>query len=240
MAETPSAPVPESLPDDLLRARDRAESLLPWAATGALGDADRAWLEAWLSSTEADHPALVAPLRSELAWLERTARDVQRNVALPDPEQGLDMLLGRIADDRAAAKPAARPDEPAAGPWQRLRAWVDGHGQALAWGCAALVLVQAGSLALLERGSSELDPLDGGTGVVDKKGTVLLKVAFKAQATEGDIRRVLRSAKAQIVDGPTALGLYLLRVDAADVEACVALLSSQPQLVESVQRVKPP
>ena len=240
MADTPNAPVPEPLPDDVQRARERAESLLPWAATGKLSAEDQAWLDGWLATTEAMHPDLVRSLRAELAWLKRTARDVRQNVALPDPEQGLDKLLGRISDDKAAARqvPGSPRTTGAGGLWSRLRAWANDHGPQLAGACLVLVIAQATTLALLDHSGSELSPLGGGSEVVDVKDTVLLKVAFKSKATEGDIRQVLQTAKARIVDGPSALGLYLLRVKSEDLDAAIQLLSSQPLVVESVQQVK--
>lgn len=238
MADTPNTSSPGPLPDDLRQARERAEALLPWAANGTLGADDQAWLDDWLATTERSHPELVAPLRAELAWLQRTARDVQRNVVLPDPEQGLDTLLRRIADEKSAARQAPEPQrgEPVRSLWSRARAWINGHGPQLAGACAVLVIAQATTLALLDRGGSELDPLSGGTGVVEVKGTVLLKVAFAPNASEGDIRQALQAAKARIADGPSAMGLYLLRVKAEDADAAIALLSARPAVVESVQR----
>ena len=240
MADTPTPPLPgdTAAPSDaLMQARDRAEALLPFAATGSLDAAEQAWLDDWLASTERSHPALVAPLRAELAWLQRTATDVQRNITLPDSEQGLDTLLRRIADEKAAARQAPEAARPA-GLWDRARAWFNGHGLQLAGACAVLVVAQATTLALLNPGGSELDPLSGGPGVVEVKGTTLLTVAFAASATETDIRETLQGAQARIVDGPSALGLYLLRVKTEQLDAALALLRSRPAVVESVQPLK--
>lgn len=239
MADPTSSPVPKPLSEELSRERERAESLLPWAATGALSEADRVWLDEWLAATERTHPEIVLPLRSELSWLKRTASNVQTNVTLPDPEQGLGSLLGRIADERASAREASSQlPSSAIGLWGRLRAWALGHGPQLAGACAVLVIAQATTLVLLDRSGSDLDPLSGGTGVTDVKGTVLLKVAFSPRASEGDIRQVLLAAQARIVDGPSALGLYLLRVRLEDSDNAVKVLTNQPRVVESVQPVK--
>lgn len=248
MADDPPPPLPPPAaeprpPEALLQARDRAETLLPWAANGTLDAADQAWLDNWLATTERSHPTLVAPLRAELAWLRRTAIDVHRNVQLPDPEQGLDGLLRRIADERAAARtpPEATPNPEAhglAGIWARARAWFHGHGPQLAGACAVLAVAQATTLMLLSPDGSELDPLSGGPGVVAVKGTVLLSVAFVPGASEADIREALQAAQARIVDGPSALGLYLLRVKTEQRDAALALLRSRTAVVESVQPLK--
>ena len=234
----PDTPAP--LPDDLGRDRERAQSMLPWAANGSLGDADRRWLDAWLDATELSHPEVVSPLRAELAWLQRTARDVRSNVTLPDPELGLDQLLGRIADEKAGDR---RVRDQQRTPrmndlWSRLRGWLDGHGLQWAGACALLAIAQVATLSLLNRGGSELDPLSGGPGVVEVKGTVLLKVAFAPGAAEADIRRALQAARVRIVDGPSALGLYLLRVKEEDAAEAIRQLTGQPLVVESLQQVE--
>lgn len=240
MPDPSSIDSPEPLPDEIRLAHERAESLLPWAATGKLSDPDRAWLDEWLASTEAGYPRLVSSWRAELAWLQRTARDVQLNVALPDPEQGLDKLLGRIADDRMSARSAVEPRQAASaiGWWARARTWTHGHGPQLAGACAVLVIAQVATLAWMEPTESSLDPLEGGTGVVDVKGTVLLKLAFSPRATEADVRAALLAAHARVVDGPSGIGLYLVRVKAEDLDAAIEQWRGQPQVVESYQRVK--
>jgi len=40
------------------------------------------------------------------------------------------------------------------------------------------------------------------------------------------------------VDGPSALGLYLLRVRSEDAEAAMRKMTEQAQVVESVQQVE--
>lgn len=243
---TPDAPQPGTPPADLLQARDRAQSLLPWAANGSLDPQSAAWLEGWLRSTELTHPALVAPLQAELVWLRHTASDMQRNVReqLPEPEQGLDTLLHRIASERAAGLPSRTrlPRKVAwlwgSEPWGRASAWLNNHGPQLAGACAALAVALATTLALLPRGSSELYPLGGDTGVPEVRGTQLLLVAFRPDATESAIRQALRDSRTQLVGGPSALGLYVLRVKTEDTDTALALLRDRQAVVESVQRVK--
>lgn len=232
MAETPD-------PDDALRQDcERAEALLPWAANGSLDAAEQAWLDDFLARTERSHPALVAPLRAELAWLQRTARDIRLSTPLPDPEQGLDTLLRRIADDAAAARQAPSTAAPP-GLWARLQTWVQGHGPQLAGACAVLAITQVATVLWRPAGGgSELDPLGGGPGVVEVQGTVLLTVAFVPGASEAEIRDTLQAAQVRIVDGPSALGLYLLRVKTEQRDAALALLRSRTAVVESVQWVK--
>ncbi len=239
MVDRPTTPPPpEPLPDDLRQALERAESLLPWAANGTLSAADQTWLDGWLASTERGYPEQVAPLRAELAWLRHTAQDVRSNVHLPDSEQGLDTLLRRIASDKAAARQmpeSRRPTQPT-GLWGRALAWVNGHGLQLAGACAVLVIAQGTTLALLAPTGTEWGLLGGEPVVPGVRGTVLLQATFNPQATEASLRQVLREAHAEIVSGPSALGVYLLRVKADEAEAAIALLRTKVGVVDSVSK----
>lgn len=228
MPESPSPP-------DFERDRDRAEALLPWAANGTLAPSDRDWLDAWLATAERSQPDVASRMRAEVAWLQRTADQHHAQTHLPDPAHGLDTLLGRIAAEQPRVRMArthlfAR--------WtDALRAWTSGHGLQLAGACAALALALTTTLTLTltPREGSDLIVLDGGTGVPLVPGTSLLKVAFEAQASERDIREALQAADARIVDGPSALGLYVLRVPSAGRDASLAALRARSAVVESAE-----
>lgn len=225
--------MPENTPaPDFEHDRARAEALLPWAANGALDPAERAWLDAWLAAAERSDPDVVSRMRAEMAWLQRTADHHHAQTRLPDPAHGLDTLLGRIAAEQRV-RPA--PPNPFARFTDALRAWTSDHSLQLAGACAALALTTALTLTLARREGSDLIILDGGTGVPVISGTALLKVAFASQASERDIREALQAAGARIVDGPSALGLYVLRVPSASRDAALAALLARSAVVESAE-----
>ncbi len=67
-------------------------------------------------------------------------------------------------------------------------------------------------------------------------------IAFRGEATEKDIRSLLREVRANIVDGPGALGVYTVRLpaelrDEAALEEVIARLRARDDLVRFVERV---
>jgi hypothetical protein len=124
---------------------------------------------------------------------------------------------------------------------QRIAAWLDDtlgvRSPTMAFGIAALVLVQAGVIgALLLNSSAQQAPLSADAPTTTSAGQVLLAIAFNPQATELAIRQLLAAAGAQLVAGPSALGLYTVAVPAASAEAAITQLRAAQGVVDSVQR----
>jgi len=194
--------------------RDEIAALLPFHANGTLDGAERAEVDAALAQD--------AGLRAELAALEAIRGTLQAEKAEPGPgEFGLARLMREIAREEAAAGDRA-PRQARAGAG-RLRIWQIAAAVAL-----ALFLGQS---ALLLRGEAPGFGLAGGGA-----GAAGLTVAFSADATEAEIRALLLSADAEIVGGPSALGLYT--VAPVEPERLTALRSvlEGAEIVESVER----
>lgn len=224
-------------------------------------------MDQWLESHVQHHPDIAA----ELAWLRSTSgllqsqaqADAQSARARELSEAGLGQLMQRIAQEQTGAARTAAPTSaptsaltsaltstvPAASLRDRLLAWLSGllgapggRSPALAFGMAAVVLVQAGVIAALLLNPPAQQVLLGGppgepdTGVAAGAGKVVLTVAFRPQATEQALRELLAGAQAQIVSGPSALGLYTIAVPAAQADSALARLRGAAALVESVQR----
>lgn len=179
------------------------EALLPFLANGTLDGQERAIVEAAL---DAD-----AGLRAEYAALIRIRSAMQAEDAGYSPgEIGLARLMRSVDAEVANARPArsALPVARSASPslW-RIAAAV----------LLAVVLAQG---AFLLRGG-------GGAGyeLAGEDRSVLL-VAVRPDATEAALRAALLDAGAEIVGGPSALGLYALApIDTgASVEAVRAML----------------
>jgi len=192
---------------------DEAEELLPWYATGQLGEAERARVERHLYSCEA--------CRQQLA-LERRMTDEFRS-ASPEMESGWARLKTRIEPPRPAAAP-------------RLIFLADLKSlvsrpavAALAAAQLAFVVVAGASLMSLSR------PAYHTLGSAPAPAPTNVIVIFRAEATEQDMRDVLQGAGASIVGGPTAADAYLLHVDAGRRQAAVARLKAS----ESVQMAEP-
>lgn len=69
-----------------------------------------------------------------------------------------------------------------------------------------------------------------------KNASANIMAVFRPEATEQELRGVLQASGARIVDGPTATGAYLLRVDEAHIEPAIKALRAQRAvaLVESL------
>lgn len=187
---------------------DHPDDLLPWHANGTLAGEERAAVEA--------HLAHCGRCRQELEFLRALRDGIQRQGAEASPGE---LGLKRLRRDLDAAAPEATPERP----WWR---------PALA--TAALVIIVQGVL-LLNLWQTDTAP---GITPLGEAGGSLLQVRFDPQAREAQIRALLREVGAVIVDGPSAVGLYRLRLpDAkndADRQAALERLQRADEVIDHV------
>ena len=182
------------------RDEDRFDELLPWYVNGTLDAAGRAWIE---TQAEAS-PKLAALLRAELGAASALRQATAQATATTPDEDDQDhvMLLARIRAERAHAAPPRRarqaPQAPAAWMTSALR-------PTLFAGMAAALCIQAGVIVWMAvRPGQVVGTLH--SEVVTEMRT--LRVTFKPEASETQIRTLLVGASARIVGGPTQLGEY--------------------------------
>lgn len=213
---------------------NRVRELLPWYANGTLAPDELAFINAWLESNMSRYPEIAA----ELAWLRNTAAQLQNQSAPQADDAGLPDLMRLIAQEQATSRRVSH-----AASWQeRVTAWLNNvlgiRSPALAFSVAAVLCVQAGFIgALLMQTPAEQTPLSGAThSVATPSESVLLTVAFQPDATELAMRTVLGNAQAQILAGPSALGLYTVAVPSTATDNVIAQLKQASDVVASVQR----
>ena len=220
-----------------MRDIERARELLAWHSQDALTGEDRVFMRQWLEQSGADNPAMV----QELAWLHSTAAQLRAQVedeaslAQQASDAGLRGLMERIAlETPRGTKPPGWNER--IGQWLRDVVGVRSTGWAM--GVMAVVAVQAGVIAVLLADPPAVQaPLSGAaTRTGASSGQVLLTVAFRPQTTESAMRSTLASAGAQIVSGPSALGLYLVAVAPDKADSMATQLRAASAVVESVQR----
>lgn len=238
---------------------DRVRELLAFHALGVLRGDDLAFVNQWLERNGADHPAITA----ELAWLRSTAAQLQAQVEVQtllerqSLDAGLSALMKRIqgemgSDAEASSVIVAAQHAPLASlhteesdkaTWgSRTVGWLKEvasvRSPALAFGVMAVVIGQACVIGvMLADPPASQTPLSAvPSGIEGSQGQVLLTVAFRSQATESAIRKALADSSAQIVAGPSALGLYTVAVPGAKADIMEAQLRAGVQVVESVQR----
>ena len=193
--------------------KSKFDELLPFYVNGTLNEADRAWVDEYLR----EHPTAGAELR----WYESLQTKLHEDMPAVSSEVGLERAMRRIHAERPA--PARR----AAGPgfMDRLRDFFASITpqpvlRPALVGALAVVAVQAGIIfhiaGVNEDESTQLRALQA-TSVVDQGP--YLKVNFKPDAREADIRLLLVEVNGSLAAGPGQLGDYYVRVPAAQLAA---------------------
>lgn len=203
------------------------QALLPWYVGARLDAENRARVEAHI----ADCPRCQA----ELAW-ERKLQAACSNgdIDVPgDVDQGFASLRERIVVGVGAA-PRQR-DGVAARLRQRWRECAPWTRWALLAQCV-LVATLGGLLLLPLPPEQPFRALGGPAAPTATADSGNLIVRFRPEATEQEMRRVLRDSKARLVYGPTTTDAYLLAVPAGLETAAVQQLRKESAvlLVESL------
>lgn len=180
---------------------DAVQSLLPWYFTSSLDADDLQRVQRHLRDC--------AECQADVAWQERFCTpDRLPTPALPPQsvDRGWAALARRIAAD--AAQRQRTPARPAAPAW---RWWP----VAFAAQSALVALVLLAWFVLPPREEPSYHAL----GAAPAATSANVLVVFRPSATEADIRRALRSSRAQLVGGPTVTDAYLLRMEPLTAEA---------------------
>lgn len=216
----------------------RFDELSRKAAAGTLTAAERAWLDAHLR----EHP----DMRAQLEWDEALSAKLEQKIAAMPVLPGWERTERALRAEQATSDVGRTAPEVRAaavrgpGILDRLSDWLASslgfaiNAQAIA---VALVLVQAGVIGALawqyERDYSEIR---AGTQDQTPRGP-LLRVSFREDVRESDLRRALADIGAEIVGGPGQIGVYLVRVKDGDLRAAAQRLraSGTTELVEIVE-----
>ena len=192
-----------------------ARSLLPWYVNGTLDPAETALVE--------EHLAACADCRADL----EADRALGRQVA----DLSMDVEHGWAA---MRARMETTPQLRSASPMRFLRRPV-AIGWAVAGQLAAAALIVA--IALPARhAQTDADYHVLGSATVAAPGNLIIQ--FKPDVTEGAMRAAFMRTGSRVVDGPTASGAYVLRVDGNKRDAALNQLRATPgiALAEPIDR----
>jgi hypothetical protein len=209
--------------------KSRFDELLPFYVNDTLDATDRAWVDAYLR----EHPKSAA----ELQWYRTLQDTMQRDAPAVSAEVGLDKVMARIRAERAPARAAAKPVQPSLG--ERVRGWLAALAPqpllrpALA-GALAVVVVQGIVIANLANKDESTELRTVKPTAVDPGP--FLKVNFKADAREADIRLLLVEVNGSLAGGPGQLGDWYVRIPEARIAAAAAAVKASP-IVDGVARV---
>ena len=176
-------------------------ALLPWMAAGKLSGAEREQVQTWLdASPEA---------RAELAWWQAVGRDLRAHSAEQMATHEGDVGLARFQQALAQLPERSTPSLPTGGRLQRWLQWWRVNWQSPALAACLLVIVTQS--VMWQRPVSAPAALEALSGAQTTSAGSFL-VAFEPTASEADIRALMRTVQAEIVGGPSALGLYRIQV----------------------------
>ena len=191
------------------------------AACGELTADERAALDAYLR----DHPERRADLAWDRALQRRLDEKIDAMPAMPGWERTQQIMAAAAASagpavTAATAVTAVTPTrQPAL--LDRLSDWLQAtfgwvvNLQALA---AALVIAQAAVIGVLawEHRANDVTEIRAGAPTDAQRGPVL-RVSFRDDIREGELRKALADIGGEIVGGPGQLGVYLVRVRDLDL-----------------------
>ena len=209
--------------------KDKFDELLPFYVNDTLDQTDRAWVDAYLR----EHPKSAA----ELQWYRSLQDTMQRDAPAVSAEVGLDKVMAKIRAERAPARAAAKPAALSLG--ERLRGWLAALAPqpllrpALA-GALAVVVVQGIVIANLASKNDDSEIRAVRPTVVDSGP--YLKVNFKADAREADIRMLLVEIDGSLAGGPGQLGDWYVRIPEARIAAAADKVKASA-IVDGVARV---
>jgi hypothetical protein len=212
--------------------RTQFDELLPFYVNGTLGEDERPLVEQWLR----EHPSA----EIELRWARSLQQQLHEDVVAVSSEVGLERALQRIRAERPTEKPKAAPAVMVS-PLQRARDWLASlvpqpmRGPVLA-GALAVVALQGVVIASLMSERDEWDAIRSPKPSVIAESGPYLKVNFKADAREADIRLLLIGVQGSLAAGPGQLGDYYVRIPKAQFAAATTQLQASA-IVEGVSVV---
>ncbi|TKC91499.1 hypothetical protein FAZ69_03310 [Trinickia terrae] len=184
------------IPVDVERTHLHAWEMLPWLVNGTLPEAERAQVEAHLAGCESCREELA---RQRGLFSQMNAKEIEG----PSADQGVARLLLQIDERPRQAAPAA---SGARAPRNR---WA-----AIAYGLAALLVLETGGVAVL---SSQSDAGSHASAVYrtlslpdSTASRATIRLVVDPAMTAGGLQALLVPLHLQIVAGPTENGVYSL------------------------------
>jgi len=208
----------------------KVRELWPGYLNKTLSADDQVFMDHWIHTHGPEHPEF----QHELNWLALTRDQLKQATPLADPEAGWHELLARI---EAQPKPQAQtPASEPQGLLAKCLSWL--ATPALATSLAVVAVTQSLALWMLWPGEQDSVRLMSSSPAASATATdrITLQITFHEQATVAQVRTSLSAVHAQLIQGPSALGVWQAQVPAMPAPALKSLLAKlQSQAaVESV------
>jgi hypothetical protein len=182
---------------------EAVQQMLPWLLAGTLAPDELAIAE--------PHLRECAECRADLAWQRKLRAAAPARDDAFDADRAFAQLLPRLGPQQRRIGVLAR--------WRRVAAANDAW---LRWTALAQLAVIGVLSGVLARSAPDYRAMGG--PAADGNAVIV----FRPDTSERDMRRILTSAGARVIDGPTVTDAYVLALPAANAGDTLARLRAEP------------
>ncbi len=228
---------------------ERARNLIPGFLKKTLSHDDKEWMTQFLSTLTSQGGTDAADFKHEMAWVERSQLQLAQDAPAFDAQAGWQRLQRRLEQTPAATHvKRATPNQLSglAAIGTRIKTELQKRlNGAMAWWkkpaigvlASAMIVAQMGLLAAAVKQISHMqavsESVSPASGAPSLDGMTVLTIVFKDSASLLDVRTVIDGVQGRVIDGPGALGVWLVAVPKDKLDITLKRLGSASP-VESV------
>ena len=242
----PNTPSPVTYFTDI----ERARNLIPGFLKKTLSPDDREWMTQFLDNLNQQGGSVAAEFTQEIEWVERSQQQLAQDAPAFNAQAGWQRMQSRLD---ALAPLAEQTQHIKATPITTLTTAILRvkseirtriHGAAAWWRkpvvgviASAMIVGQMGILAAVVKQMSQATTVVEGvtpsSGAPSLEGMQVLVIVFKDNASLLEVRTLIDSVQGRVIDGPGALGVWLVAVPKDQFEASLKRAGAA-KAVESV------
>lgn len=239
----PDTPTSASFVADIERARD----LIPGLLKKTLAANDKEWMTQFLDSLNRQGGTIAVEFAQEMAWVERSQEQLADDAPAFDAQAGWQRMQSRLDAPMSVADPKPHVKKAASSPaasWVKtqIHNWIN---NAVAWWrkpvvgvlASAMIVAQMGLLVAVVKQMNQLQTTSVGvtpaSNAPSLEGLAVLSIVFKDRASLLEVRTLIDSVQGRVVDGPGALGVWLVAVPKDKLDASMKRLGAA-KAVESI------
>lgn len=234
--------------NDLPADYTRALNLISGHLKNCLSEDDSAWMKGFLTQLQSSDPAKAEAFAQEMQWVEKTQAQMEQSLPHIDLEAGWSHLAGKL--EASAAPQRAAQATPQTGGNKALD-WIKDFIQkriesllnlwrkpAIVVLGSAMIIGQMGLLAAVVKKMYSVEtagvaiPASGAKGAASDQ-VIVVQVIFKDNTKVADIRKLLDASGAQIVGGPSAIGVWEVQIEKSKQTVAIDQISKS-KTVESI------
>lgn len=236
---------PPKTPSSVLFATDieRARHLIPGFLKKTLAADDKEWMTQFLDTLNLQGGTRAVEFAQEMAWVERSQQQLAEDAPDFDAQAGWQRMQSRLD---APEQPVKLQDTPLAIAIRWLKTQIRNRtDSAIAWWrkpvvgvlASAMIVAQMGLLAAVVKQMWQMqsvpESVSPASGAPSLQGMKMLTIVFKDSASLLEVRTLIDKAQGRVIDGPGALGVWLVAVPEDKLDATLKSLSAE-KAIESI------